>query len=79
MGANRADSAVAFVEMRLENLDGLFCERGTANATHELFGLAAEHHAADNFDPAAFSCVIHDPEFATVSGTEATERGIETE
>lgn len=64
MRADGLQTTVTLVEVRFEDLAFLLCERGAPNTPHQLFGLAAEHHAANNFDPTASSCVIHAPKFA---------------
>ena len=43
-------SFVARVEMRLENVHAKLRDQRAAHATNELFTLAAEHHAGDDFD-----------------------------
>ena len=44
--------AVAFVYLWLENLDALPCDLGAPQPSNQLFGLAAEHAAANDFNPA---------------------------
>jgi hypothetical protein len=43
---------VAFVDLGLENLDALPRDLGAPQPSYQLFGLAAEHAATNDFNPA---------------------------
>src|SRR5690606_40874852 len=59
VSAHKSKSAVAFVEVGLEDLNALTGQGGTSNAAQKLLGFSAEHHAADDFHPAVSTWVIH--------------------
>src|SRR3989454_12015294 len=59
VSAHRVQPGVAGVQVRLENLDALFGNDRSSNPTDQLFALAGEHHAGDDFDPAGAGAVEH--------------------
>src|SRR5207244_3634475 len=70
--AGHTRRVVPLVDARLENLHALAPQDGPAHPADEFLGLAAEHRAADDFDPTHIAPPVHPhgyrrawPEFAT--------------
>src|SRR2546430_8638499 len=55
--ADGVEPGVPGIEVRLEDLDALFGNDRSSNPTDQLFTLAGEHHAGDDFDPAGAAAV----------------------
>ena len=58
MGADAEYTAVAVVQVRLEDQDLLLGDEGPADTPEQLFGLTAEHHARYYLDPAVVTAVV---------------------
>ena len=52
--------AEAIIEGGLEDLDFLARNLGALDAANQFFGLAAEHAAADEFDPTTIRVLLHE-------------------
>jgi len=59
MGADAEHAAVPIVQVGLEHLNPAARDEGSAHTAQQFLGLAAEHHARDDFDPSVLRTMVH--------------------